>query len=72
MGYNVAPTFATFTLSFDNCLAKLGASLYRQLASMHTCCIFFLKNLAANLLHHHGFFNLLVQLLNDFVCSVAK
>ena len=43
VGCNVAPTFASFTLSFDNCLAKPWASLYRQLASMHMCCIFMLK-----------------------------
>ena len=42
-GYIIAPTFATFTLSFDNCLPKLWASLYRQLAAMHICCIFLLK-----------------------------
>ena len=41
--YIIAPTFATFTLSFDNCLPKLWASLYRQLAAMHICCIFLLK-----------------------------
>ena len=35
--------FATFILSFDNCLAKPRASLYRQLASRHMCCIFLLK-----------------------------
>ena len=43
VGYIIAPTFATFTLSFDNCLPKLWASLYRQLAAMHICCIFLLK-----------------------------
>ena len=41
VGYIIAPTFATFTLSFDNCLPKLS-SLYR-LAAMHICCIFLLK-----------------------------
>ena len=43
VGYIIAPTFATFTLSFDNCLPKLWASLYRQLAAMHIRCIFLLK-----------------------------
>ena len=43
VGYIIAPTFATFTLSFDNCLPKLWTSLYRQLAAMHICCIFLLK-----------------------------
>ena len=39
--YNIAPIFATFTLSFDSCLAKLRASLYRHCLCM--CCIFMLK-----------------------------
>ena len=43
VGYIIAPAFATFTLSFDNCLPKLWTSLYRQLAAMHICCIFLLK-----------------------------
>ena len=44
-GYDLAPTLATFILSFYNCLPKLWASFYRQLASMHMYRIFLLKTL---------------------------
>ena len=58
------PTFATFTLSFDNCLPKLRASLCRQLASKHMCCIFLLKILLLTCYIIMVLY-FLVQLLND-------
>ena len=76
-GISLPPPLLLLHCSFDNSLPKLWASLYRQLAAMHICCIFLLKIwlLTCYIIMVLYFVS---TLLNDlyrqllFVCSVAN